>query len=101
MNYVIYNKETGDIVQHGSCPPDCLPKNLPAHLEAMEGKGTDLGHEVKAGKIVARAPGVIAARKAADEAASRPAAGPKGKLERILAHLKRQGIDLGPAGADL
>lgn len=100
-HFVAYDPATDEIVQTGSTTEIGLVRMAAARptLIIVEGKGNDLEHRVRNGKIERRTAKQIAARKAADAAKDTPPK--KSKIERVLSYLKKQGIDLGPDGADL
>lgn len=103
MKYAVFNTE-GQIVQEGNCPASVVTKQGLKGYTSVEVAGdvTAVTHRINpnTGKAVKKSVAEVAAKRAELKALDDVKPG-KTKIERILAHLKKQGIDLGPAGADL
>ncbi len=106
-NYIIYNKVSGEILKTGTCPDLLFNKQLTGRepdCGLLEGIANDVTHKVTGnGALRMRSKAEIESRRAAIEAKRMvlSASGEPSKLEKILKYLKKQGIDLGPDGADL
>jgi hypothetical protein len=105
VSYCVYRASDGEILRHGKCPRSLIPKQAKAAKgeKAIEQSCDDITDRVVVDQqgtayVIQRPVAEVNQRRAAVNKAAVPV---QQRIVRVLAHLAKQGIDIGADGQAL